>query len=213
MGGSACAPAFSPAIIHTPFLLDLEAANTVAREPAVTARLPWTDRVLSYSVLWVIALFVFTVDLFTKTWIVAKIPYQDNPANWPPADSIPVIDGFFHLVHVGNTGAAWSLFEGKSSLLALLAGITLLGIFFWRHHLGLHARRVQIAFGLLCGGIVGNFFDRVMHDHVIDFLDFHFGSYIYPTFNIADIGICIGVLLYLWHSFKEPAETPADGEK
>lgn len=173
----------------------------------------WSDRVLSYRILWALAVIVFTLDQLTKTWIVANIPFVEHPYEWPPVGSIPVIEGFFNLVHVGNTGAAWSLFEGKSGMLAILAGITLLGIYFWRHHLGLHARRAQVAFGLLCGGIVGNFFDRVLHDHVIDFLDFHFGTYIYPTFNLADAGICVGVFLYLWHSFKEPMEEPADAEK
>lgn len=177
------------------------------------ARPAWTERVLAYRLLWALAVVVFTLDQLTKTWIVVKIPFVEHPYEWPPAEHISVIDGFFHLVHVGNTGAAWSLFEGKSGMLAILAGITLLGIFYWRSHLGLHARRVQIAFGLLIGGIVGNFVDRVMHNHVIDFLDFQFGSYIYPTFNIADAGICVGVILYLWHSFKEPLDEPADGKK
>jgi signal peptidase II len=193
--------------------LDLEAASTANQAAAVTARPSWTERVLAYRLLWALALGVFTLDLVTKTWIVARIPYAENPYEWPPVGSISVIDGFFHLVHVGNTGAAWSLFEGKSNVLAVLAGVTLLGIFYWRRHLGLHARRAQIAFGLLCGGIVGNFLDRVLHNHVIDFLDFHFGSYIYPTFNIADAGICVGVLLYLWHSFKEPMDEPEDDKK
>jgi len=162
----------------------------------------WTERVLAYRTLWVIALGVFTLDQLTKIWISAKLAF---PTYWPADGAITVIDGFFYLVHVGNTGAAWSMFRDQSAILALLAGITLLGIYFWRRHLGLHDRRVQIAFGLLCGGIVGNFLDRILHGHVIDFLDFHFGDYIYPTFNIADIGICVGVLLYLWHSFREPA--------
>lgn len=178
-----------------------------ASPPATSPALAWCDRVLAYRLLWVLAILVFCLDLISKTWIVALIPYVEHPTEWPHAGSITVIEGFFHLVHVGNTGAAWSLFEGKSGVLAVLAGITLLGIYLWRHHLGLRARRVQVAFGLLCGGIVGNFLDRVLYNHVIDFLDFHFGSYIYPTFNLADAGICIGVFLYLWHSFKEPADT------
>jgi signal peptidase II len=171
-------------------------AATMVRRPA------WTERVLAYRLLWVLAIALFSLDQITKTWIVAKLDY---PTYWPSEGAITVISGFFYLVHVGNTGAAWSLFAGQSSLLALLAGITLVGIFFWRRHLGLRERRVQIAFGLLIGGIVGNFLDRVLHGHVIDFLDFHFGDSIYPTFNIADAGICVGVVLYLWHSFQEPA--------
>lgn len=163
---------------------------------------------LAYRLLWALALAVFTLDQLTKIWIVAKL---DFPTYWPVDGAITVIDGFFYLVHVGNTGAAWSLFAGQSTWLALLAGLTLLGIFFWRRHLGLRDRKVQVAFGLLCGGIVGNFVDRILHGHVIDFLDFHFGDYIYPTFNLADAGICIGVVLYLWHSFREPG--PADGRQ
>lgn len=173
-----------------------------AAKPSPSLRPAWTERVLAYRTLWVLALAVFTLDQLSKIWIVAKL---DFPTYWPADGAITVIDGFFYLVHVGNTGAAWSMFRDQSAILALLAGITLLGIYFWRRHLGLRDRRVQVAFGLLCGGIVGNFLDRILHGHVIDFLDFHFGDYIYPTFNIADIGICVGVLLYLWHSFREPA--------
>jgi signal peptidase II len=113
-------------------------------------------------------------------------------------------------VHVGNTGAAWSLFAGKSTLLALLALTTLGAIFFWRRSLGLRLLPVQISFGLLCGGIVGNLLDRLVYGHVIDFLDFHFGSYIYPTFNIADSGICVGVGIYLCYSFKYPTPKQPD---
>lgn len=179
------------------------ALGEAAPTPIAPAQPAWTDRVLAYRTLWILAVVVFTLDQLSKTWIVLKLDY---PTYWPYEGAITIIDGFFYLVHVGNTGAAWSLFAGQSAFLALLAGVTLLGIFFGRRHLGLHDRRVQVAFGLLCGGIVGNFVDRILHGHVIDFLDFHFGDYIYPTFNVADIGICVGVLLYLWHSFREPAQ-------
>lgn len=173
-------------------------------QAAATARLTWTDRVLAYRTLWVLALLIFTVDQLSKTWVAANL---DFPTYLPHEGAITVVDGFFYLVHVGNTGAAWSMFRDQSTILAVFAGLTLLGIYFWRHHLGLQDRRVQTSFGLLCGGIVGNFLDRILHGHVIDFFDFHFGDYIYPTFNVADIGICVGVLLYLWHSFREPSDT------
>ena len=115
-----------------------------------------------------------------------------------------MIRGFLYLVHVGNTGAAWSMLTGRSVLLAALAAATLVGIFFWRRALGLQDRTAQVSFGLLCGGITGNLSDRLVYGHVIDFLDFHFGSYAYPTFNVADSAICVGVLLYLIHSLRQP---------
>lgn len=161
---------------------------------------PRLQRILAYRWLLGLAVGVFMLDQITKFLIVNTL----QTGTYGPPHHIPVIPGFFNLVHVGNTGAAWSLFTGKSTILALLALTTLTAIYFWRHSLGLRVKMVQISFGLLCGGIVGNLLDRLVYKHVIDFLDFHFGSYVYPTFNIADSGICIGVAIYLWHSFKNP---------
>jgi len=157
------------------------------------------QRLLAYRILLGLALIVFVLDQLTKAWINATMPL----GSYGPL-GIEVIPGFFNLVHVGNTGAAWSMLSGKSYFLAVLALATLVAIYFWRRALGLQDRLTQVAFGLLCGGIVGNLVDRLLHGHVIDFLDFHFGSYVYPTFNIADSGICIGVGLYLWHSLRAP---------
>jgi signal peptidase II len=163
------------------------------------------QRVRAYRVLWFFAIGVLVLDQITKEWVIARLPY--NPMHLHDgAQDITVIHDFFFLIHVGNTGAAWSLFTGRSFLLAGLALATLGAIFFWRRALGLQSRIVQICFGLLCGGITGNLIDRIRHKHVIDFLDFHFGSYVYPTFNVADSGICVGVILYLIWSLRQPAE-------
>jgi signal peptidase II len=159
------------------------------------------QRVFAYRWFFTLAGLILVLDQASKLWINRRMPL----GTYGPPDHIAVIPGFFNLVHVGNTGAAWSLFTGRSTMLALLAVATLAAIFLWRSSLGLRQRPVQISFGLLCGGIVGNLLDRLIHKHVIDFLDFHFGSYIYPTFNIADSGIFLGVIVYLWFSFKQPA--------
>ncbi len=156
----------------------------------------------AYRLLWILALVVFALDQVTKIWINARMPL----GTYGPPGAITVVENFFYLVHVGNTGAAWSMLTGKSMLLAILAFVTLGAIYLWRHELGLRQRVVQLAFGLLCGGITGNLVDRLLHGHVIDFLDFHFGSYTYPTFNIADSGICVGVVIYIIHSLKNPPE-------
>lgn len=158
------------------------------------------ERILAYRRLWALAVTVFGLDQLSKAWVFATIPF----GTYGPPGAIPVVDGFFYLVHVGNTGAAWSLFSGRSTLLAALAVVTLVGIYAWRASLGLRVRTVQTGFGLLCGGIVGNFVDRLLHGHVVDFIDLHFGTYVYPTFNIADAGICTGVGLYLLWTLKQP---------
>ena len=158
------------------------------------------DRLLAYRRLWLLAAIVFALDQFTKHLITARLPL----GSFGPS-GITVFPGFINLVHVGNTGAAWSMFSGQSTLLGLLAFGTLFAIFFWRRPLGLRSPSAQGAFGLLCGGILGNLLDRLMHKYVVDFIDVHFGNYVYPTFNVADAAICIGVFWYVLWSVRQPA--------
>lgn len=157
------------------------------------------SRILDYGWLLGIAFLVFAADQMAKAWIAANLLFGTYGEN---NGAIVVFPGFFYLVHVGNTGAAWSQFTGRSPFLAVLAVATLIAIFLWRHALGLRDTAAQVCFGLLCGGIAGNLMDRILHGHVIDFIDLHFGSYVYPTFNIADSGICIGVALYLIRTIR-----------
>lgn len=159
------------------------------------------DRLRSYRMLWVLAIGTLVADQATKAAVIARLPFNTFGE---AGGAIPVIRGFFNIAHVGNTGAAWSMFSGRSVVLASLAAATLIAIFFCRRALGLRDPMAQISFGLLCGGITGNLIDRLIHQHVVDFIDLRFGSYIYPTFNVADCGICIGVVIYLWQSLRTP---------
>src|SRR4051812_32083176 len=99
-----------------------------------------------------IALGVLALDQLTKQIVFHFIPYTQE---------IPVLDGFFKLVHWGNTGAAWSLFRGNNALLALIAIVALVVLFFSRHHFDSRSLLGQFAFGLICGGIIGNLIDRL----------------------------------------------------
>ena len=178
-------------------------ASPPAPLPAASPRRPRFERILAYRWLLALAASVLFLDRVSKAWICARLPYQ----TYGSPGHIVVVDEFFNLVNVGNTGAAWSLFAGRNMALAFLDVAALIAIFAWRHQLCLRSRPVQISFGLLCGGILGNLLDRLFYGHVIDFLDFHFGSYIYPTFNVADSGICVGVGIYLLYSLLQPDAT------
>lgn len=159
------------------------------------------SRILAYRWLLLVSVVVLAADRLTKVWIAARLPF----GTYLEADgAIPVVRGFFYLVHVGNTGAAWSILTGRSPILAVFAVATLVAIFIWRRALGLRGAGTQVCFGLLCGGILGNLIDRLVYRHVIDFVDLHFGAYVYPTFNVADSGICVGVGLYLILSLRSP---------
>jgi signal peptidase II len=118
-----------------------------------------------------------------------------------------IVPGFFRLVHWGNTGAAWSLFSGRNGVLAIVAVVALVVLFRSRHHFDAHTRLGQFALGLIFGGIVGNFLDRVIVGHVTDFLYFYMdrrggGEIGFPAFNLADSGICVGVALIFISSLK-----------
>jgi signal peptidase II len=162
-------------------------------------------RVLRYRLLIAIAAAVVAADQATKAWIASRLAFNSYGE---AGGAIVVVRGFFYIVHVGNTGAAWSIFTGRSFLLAALAAATLVAIFVGRRALGLRDRFVQVCFGLLCGGIVGNLVDRIARGHVLDFLDFHFGSYAFPSFNVADSAITVGVALYILHSVRAPGPGP-----
>jgi signal peptidase II len=179
--------------------------NTANASPQSAVRNPQSalERTLAYRRLWFVAISVYALDQLTKHAIEARLPY---PTFGPPGH-IEIMPGFFNLVHVGNTGAAWSILSGRGHWLGMLAVATLIAIYFWRHSLGLRNGIAQLCFGGLCGGTVGNLTDRIRVGHVVDFLDFRFGNYIYPSFNVADIGIVCGVFGYIVWSLRQPPES------
>jgi signal peptidase II len=129
-----------------------------------------------------------------------------------------VVEGFFKFVHWGNTGAAWSLFRGNNYLLASIAILALVVLFFSRHHFDSRSLLGQFAFGLICGGIIGNLIDRLWAKHVIDFLYFYVqqrgGTQIgFPAFNIADSAICTGVGLVFLLTWRNEKAASAEKEQ
>ncbi len=152
---------------------------------------------------------VFGVDQLTKLLVVEHIPYgtYHHPA------PIPVIEGFLYWVHIGNTGAAWGMFQGFGMVLAGFALLTIIIIFIFRRMLSLHLRSMQAVFGLLIGGILGNLYDRVTLGHVVDFIDVQLPFYRWPAFNIADSAICVGVVCYIYLSFRLDSPKPRSSEQ
>jgi signal peptidase II len=152
-------------------------------------------------------------------WIAAVTLALDQATKlaiefWLPlGDTRYVIRGLFNLVHVGNTGAAWSILQGNNWLLAIIS-IATLGILFWfRRSFPLDRPMARCSLGLITGGIIGNLIDRLRVGHVIDFLDFYWGGWHWPAFNVADSAICIGVFLYIIATWRDhpPSHDPSSG--
>ena len=159
----------------------------------------------------VLGLAVYVLDQFIKWLVLQTLPVVGDEHN--------VIPGFFKFVHWGNTGAAWSLFSGTNSGLAIIGIIALILLIATRHHFHAHTIGGQIAFGLIFGGIAGNLTDRLLPGRhaVVDFIYFYLqprgGAEIgFPAFNIADSAICTGVALIFLISWKhEQTPKPAQG--
>lgn len=135
---------------------------------------------------YVLSLIFFLIDLISKL-IILKIE------NILP---ITVIKNFFYLNKVTNEGAAFSSFTGYQIILILIAIVAL--IYINKSVLkDIKTNLGTISMSLLVGGILGNLFDRIVYNKVIDFLSFNIFGYMFPIFNIADTFICIGVLLLL----------------
>lgn len=124
-------------------------------------------------------------------------------------ESIPVIDSFFHLTHVRNTGAAFGLlaqmpawFRRPFFLLTTALAVVVL-LFFLRRTPDATPLFVT-AIAAILGGAMGNLIDRLVHDgEVIDFLDLHWQGYHWPAFNVADSCITLGVIALWWASTRE----------
>lgn len=118
-------------------------------------------------------------------------------------DAIPVLPNFFNITHVQNTGAAWGMFSGNSMTLAAIAGGAILMLCIYRRRIFMPGVRGDVVLACLLGGIIGNMIDRLRNHAVTDFLDFVFGSWHFPAFNVADIAICVGCALYIYFSIKD----------
>ncbi len=139
---------------------------------------------------------VFMIDQVTKAWAARVIRLEGDRS---------IIPGFLNFAYAQNTGVAFSMFDDQGDAgrwgLSVIAGVaaSLVLYFFWRTPRS--DDRVLGALALLLAGIVGNVVDRVRLGFVIDFIDVQFGSWHYPTFNVADMSICVGAGLLLIDMF------------
>ena len=142
----------------------------------------------------VLAGLVVTTDRVSKAAIATSMPHGASET---------VVDGFFNLVHVRNTGIAFSLFSDSAPWFRdlLLPGISLVAItvilamLYRQENLSPTSR---IALVLILAGAAGNLYDRLLYGYVTDFLDVYVGTYHWPAFNVADSAITIGaVMLFL----------------
>jgi signal peptidase II len=132
-----------------------------------------------------LALLILILDQFTKVMVTGHFQLGDSRT----------VTGFFNLVRVHNAGAAFSFLAGASGWQRWLftgIGVAAVLLILWmlRSHSG--QRLFAFALSMILGGAIGNLVDRIAYGHVVDFLQFHYGGWYFPSFNVADSAITVG---------------------
>src|SRR5881409_4403752 len=145
-----------------------------------------------------ISLPLYLLDRITKYWVLHSID---------PDEPVAVVPGFFHLVNITNTGAAFGSFKNNNAFFIVLSCIALVAV------VSLLLRRQDhkdawrdLSLALLLAGVLGNLTDRLTHGHVIDFLlvNLHIRfANPWPAFNVADSCICIAVISFVIHTLRQ----------
>ena len=141
---------------------------------------------------------IVILDQITKTLVRDALSY---------GESRTLIPGFVDLTHVQNTGAAFGLlnsvdFPYKSVVMLVVASLALVAIALYGTQLGFRDKIARIGLALILGGAFGNLLDRIIHGHVVDFIQLHAAGYYWPAFNVADSAITVGVALLLWDGVR-----------
>lgn len=132
-----------------------------------------------------LAFIILLADQFTKVLILAYYHLGEGT----------YVTSFLNIVRVHNSGAAFSFLAGASGWQRwFFVGIALVAVVFILWMLWAHPGQRLFSFAMACilGGALGNVIDRLLHGHVIDFLDFHLGRWHFPAFNVADAAITVG---------------------
>ncbi len=175
--------------------------NNHKPQASFCAPVPWLTAALLF---WPVALGGAAVDLWSKSAVFEWL----SQADWP---EYSIIDGFFQFILRENTGAAFSAFQGWTVFLITISCVALVvvvGIFFSHK---VTSKLVLFAMGCITAGIIGNLYDRMFNEgRVRDFIDVYVGNYHWPTFNVADSLLCVGVGVLIISNFISPTGQKRD---
>ena len=139
-----------------------------------------------------VALLVVILDQASKGWILGFFAERGG-------EPVAVLTPFFNLVLTGNRGMSFGLFNTNAAMntaiFTVLAAVIVIALGVWLRRA--HNPVIRVALGMIIGGAIGNVIDRLMRGAVVDFLDFHLGTWHWYAFNLADAAICLGVIALL----------------
>jgi signal peptidase II len=133
---------------------------------------------------YIIAVLVIALDQFTK-WMVVK--------QMEIGESIEIIPNFFYITSHRNRGAAWGILQGQMWFFYIITILVIIALVIYLQRLKKEEKWLGVALGLMLGGAIGNFIDRVWRKEVVDFVNTYIFTYDFPIFNVADSALVIGV--------------------
>ncbi|WP_210609861.1 signal peptidase II [Priestia flexa] len=133
---------------------------------------------------YMIALAIIIFDQLTK-WIVVK--------EMELGESIPVVENFLYITSHRNRGAAWGILEGQMWFFYAITIVVVIGLIVYIRKINKADKWLGVALGLMLGGAIGNFIDRVFRQEVVDFVNTYIFTYDFPIFNVADSALVVGV--------------------
>jgi signal peptidase II len=151
-----------------------------------------------------VVIFVLFLDRWTKWLIDTRLLLNQT---------ISVIDDFFNITYVRNTGVAFGILDSlqsslKGTLLAILTVAAIIAVIVYSLRTPVNQRLLQVGLSLILAGALGNLYDRVNYGYVIDFIEVYFRDYRWPSFNVADSAITMGVALLALELFqKDPHDS------
>ncbi len=142
-------------------------------------------------------LLVVLADQISKAVVVSNLQLHEVR---------PVLQGFFNITYITNTGAAFGFMAGAGKwghiFFQVISVVALCGLLYLYRSSRCRSYPLVWGISLVFGGALGNLIDRIRYRSVIDFLDFYAGPYHWPAFNIADSAITAGGILLAWHFFR-----------
>ncbi|GLB61250.1 signal peptidase II [Cytobacillus sp. NCCP-133] len=146
---------------------------------------------------YIIALFVIALDQLTK-WLIVK--------NFELGESVKVVEDFLYITSHRNRGAAWGILQGQMWFFYVITAIVIIGIIYYIQKAAKGKLLLGVSLGLMLGGAIGNFIDRVYRKEVVDFINTYIFGYDFPVFNIADSALVIGVGMLMIQMLLEERE-------
>jgi signal peptidase II len=146
-----------------------------------------------------LVLAILALDRWTKWLIQTRLLLNQT---------ILIIDGFFNITYVRNTGVAFGILDSaslplKSTVLAVLTLVAIAGVVVYSWRTPISQTLLHTALSLILAGALGNLYDRIRYTYVIDFIEVYYRSYRWPSFNIADSAITVGVGLLVILVFRK----------